>query len=103
MTEQRITARKNPLIQQIRRLLSSRKERETSGLFVSDGIKLLSEAVRWCPGLDTVILSDGVEADVPESVRLIRVPEEIMAYISPMQTLRVRCFCAGCRKSGSLF
>ena len=86
MTEQRITARKNPLIQQIRRLLSSRKERETSGLFVSDGIKLLSEAVRWCPGLDTVILSDGVEADVPESVRLIRVPEEIMAYISPMQT-----------------
>ena len=48
--------------------------------------KLLEEAVRWWPGLDTVILSDGVEAAIPEQVRLIRVPEEIMAYISPMET-----------------
>ena len=86
MTEQRITARKNPLIQQVRRLLSSRKEREQAGLFVSDGVKLLSEAVRWWPGLDTVILSDGVQAELPEGVRVIRVPEEIMEYISPMQT-----------------
>lgn len=86
MTEQRITARKNPIIQQVRRLLSSRKEREQTGLFVSDGVKLLSEAVRWWPGLDTVILSDGVQVELPQRVRLIRVPEEIMEYISPMQT-----------------
>ena len=86
MTEQRITARKNPLIQQVRKLLSSRKEREQTGLFVADGVKLLKEAVRWWPGLDTVILSDGVEAEVPDSVRVIRVPQEIMEYISPMQT-----------------
>jgi TrmH family RNA methyltransferase len=33
-----------------------------------------------------VILSDGVEAEVPASVRVVRVPEEIMAYISPMET-----------------
>ena len=84
--EQRITARKNPLIQQVRRLISSRKERQQTGLFVADGTKLLQEAVRWWPGLDTVILSDGVEADVPEGVRTVRVPEEIMAYISPMET-----------------
>ena len=84
--EQRITARKNPLIQQVRRLISSRKERQQAGLFVADGTKLLQEAVRWWPGLDTVILSDGVEADVPQSVRVVRVPEEIMAYISPMET-----------------
>ena len=86
MTEQRITARKNPLIQQVRKLLSSRKERESTGLFAADGVKLLSEAVRWWPELDTVILSDGVQAHVPEGVRLVRVPEEIMEYISPMQT-----------------
>ena len=85
MTE-RITARKNPLLQQVRRLLTSRKEREQTGLFVADGIKLLSEAVRWWPGLDTVILSDGVEAQVPEDVRLVRVPEDVMASVSPMQT-----------------
>ena len=86
MTEQRITARKNPLIQQVRKLVSSRKEREAAGLFVADGVKLLAEAVRWWPGLDTVILSDGVEAQIPEGVRLIRVPQEIMEYISPMAT-----------------
>ena len=85
MTE-RITARKNPLLQQVRRLLSSRKEREAAGLFVADGTKLLGEAVRWWPGLHTVILSDGVEAEVPEGVRLVRVPEDVMASISPMQT-----------------
>lgn len=86
MTEQRITARKNPLIQQVRRLLSSRKERESAGLFVADGTKLLEEAVRWWPGLDMVILSDGIEAQIPANVRLVRVPQEIMEYISPMQT-----------------
>ena len=83
--EQRITARKNPLIQQVRKLLSSRRDREQAGLFVADGPKLLAEAIRYCPGLDTVILSDGVEMQIPENVRLVRVPEEIMAYISPMQ------------------
>ncbi len=86
MMEQRITARKNPLIQRLRRLLSSRKEREQEGVFVADGTKLLAEAVRWWSGLDTVVLSDGVEAEIPEGVRLVRVPQEIMEYISPMQT-----------------
>ena len=84
--EQRITARKNPLIQQVRKLLSSRREREETGLFVADGVKLLDEAVRWWPEMDTVILEDGVEAQIPEGVRIIRVPREIMEYISPMQT-----------------
>ena len=86
MTETRITARKNPFLQQVRKLLSSRKEREAAGLFVSDGTKLLREAARYWEGLDTVILSDGVEAKVPDGVRVIRVPQEIMAYISPMET-----------------
>ena len=53
---ERITARKNPLLQQVRKLVSSRKERETTGLFVADGTKLLAEAVKWWPGLETVIL-----------------------------------------------
>ena len=83
--EMRITARKNPLLQQVKKLFSSRKEREAAGLFAADGTKLLQEAVRFFPGLDTVILSDGVEADVPSHVRLIRVPEDVMASISPME------------------
>ena len=86
MMEMRITSRKNPLIQQVRRLLTSKKERENAGLFVADGTKLLAEAVRYYPGLKTVILSDGVEAQIPETVEVIRVPGEIMEYISPMET-----------------
>ena len=86
MMEIRITARKNPLLQQVRKLFASRKEREAAGLFAADGTKLLQEAVKYDPGLDTVILSDGVEAELPAHVRLVRVPEEVMASISPMET-----------------
>jgi len=84
MTQERITSRKNPLLQQVKKLLSSRKAREEAGLFVADGTKLLQEAVRYYPGLETVILSDGVEAQVPDDVRLVRVPGDVMESISPM-------------------
>ncbi len=84
--EERITSRKNPLLQQVKKLLSSRKAREEAGLFVSDGTKLLAEAAKYFPGLHTVILSDGVEADVSSAVRLIRVPGDVMESISPMRS-----------------
>ena len=84
MMEQRITSRKNPLLQQVKKLLSSKKAREEAGLFVSDGTKLLQEAVKYFPGLDTVILSDGIEAEVPETARVIRVPGDVMESIPPM-------------------
>lgn len=86
MTEERITSRKNPFLQQVRRLLSSRSERQKAGLFVADGTKLLQEAVTWYPGLCAAILSDGISADLPEGVRTVRVPEDVMASISPMQS-----------------
>ena len=85
MTEERVTSRKNPVLQQVKKLISSRKEREKAGLFVSDGTKLLAEAVQFWPGLETVILSDGVQAELPSNVRVIRVPEDVMASVSPME------------------
>ena len=85
MTE-RITARKNPLLQQVRKLLTSRKERQHTGLFVADGTKLLQEAIRWWPGLETVILTEGIQASVPQGVRVVQVPEDVMASISPMES-----------------
>ena len=84
--EERITSRKNPYLQLVRKLLTSRKEREKEGLFVADGTKLLEEAVRYFPGLETVILSDGVQAQLPEHVRVLRVPEDVMASVSPMES-----------------
>ena len=73
-------------MQQVRKLLTSRKERESTGLFVSDGTKLLQEAIRWWPGLDTVILSQDVDMEIPQGVRVVKVPADVMESISPMQT-----------------
>lgn len=84
MTQERITSRKNSLLQQVKKLFSSRREREQAGLFAADGTKLLEEAARYCPGLETAILSDGVEVSLPERVRIIRVPGDVMESISPM-------------------
>ena len=84
--ELKITSRKNAFIQQVRRLLTSRKERQNAGLFVADGTKLLQEAIRYWEGLDTVILTEGVEVQVPDHVRVVTVSQEIMEYISPMET-----------------
>ena len=84
--EEKILSRKNPLLQQVKKLLTSKKERENTGLFVADGTKLLEEAVKYYPGLETVILSEGVEAQVPAHVRQVRIPEDVMASISPMET-----------------
>lgn len=83
--EEKITSRRNPLLQQVKKLLSSRAERRKTGLFAADGTKLLEEAVKHWPGLETVILSEGVSAQVPEGVRVARVPEDVMASISPME------------------
>ena len=85
MMTERITSRKNPLLQQVKKLLASRKDREAAGLYVSDGTKLLEEAAKYAR-LDTVILSDGVEAVVPENVRVVRVPGDVMESISPMRS-----------------
>lgn len=84
MMEQRITSRRNPLIQHVKKLFSSRSYRMETGLFAADGTKLLAEAIRYYPGLDTVILSDGIQMDIPDTVRLVRVPADVMESVSPM-------------------
>ena len=84
--KERISSRKNQLLQQVRKLLSSRSAREKEGLFAADGTKLLQEAVRFFPGLHTVILSEGVEVEnIPDHVRVVEVPEDVMASVSPME------------------
>lgn len=86
MKTERITSRKNPLLQQIRRLLLSRKERYEAGLYAGDGMKLLQEAIRWCPGLHTVVISDDLEPPpVPNHVPVYQVPVDIMESLSPMK------------------
>lgn len=83
---QRITSRQNPLVQQVRRLLNSRRAREEAGLFVTDGVKLLPEAAQWGDWLDTVILTEPLPVKIPDGVRNVYVSHEIMTYLSPMES-----------------
>ena len=82
---ERITSRQNKLLQHVKKLQSSRSYRYQWGQFVADGTKLLGEAVRWYGGLETVILQEGVTAEVPEGVRTVEIPAELMRAISTME------------------
>lgn len=83
--EQTITSRRNPLLLHTKKLLTSRAYREKSGEFAADGVKLLAEAARWYAGLHTVIAEQGVElCQLPQTVRVVRVPRDVMQSISLM-------------------
>ena len=43
MMRERITSRKNPLLQHVRKLLTSRSYREKNGEYAADGVKLLAD------------------------------------------------------------
>ena len=88
MMRERLTSRKNPLLQHIRKLLTSRSYREKNGEYAADGVKLLAEAAKWIPqDLRTVLVTEGVEiCPLPDHVRLVEIPDDIMAQISPMET-----------------
>lgn len=88
MMREKITSRKNPLLQHIRKLLTSRSYRERCGEYAADGVKLLDEAVKWIPDeLRTVLVtSKVVPQDLPKHVRLVEIPDDVMEQISPMQT-----------------
>lgn len=104
MIEERITSRKNPLLVQVKKLLSSRSERLRQGLFVCDGTKLLAEAAQYAPKtLHTVILADGVETcPLPASVRVVRVPGDVMESISPMRSPQGAVFLCRLPQAASL-
>lgn len=85
---ERITSRKNPLLQHVRKLLSNRGYREQCGEYAADGVKLLREAIQWIPEqLRTVLLTSQVRPEgIPEHVRVVELPDDMMEQISPMST-----------------
>lgn len=95
MAAERITSRANPLMTHIRRLAASRSYRRETGEFLGDGVKLLAEAVRWGAALTAVVYTPGVRLpDLPPCVRLVEVPEDLMASVSPMEAPQGALFLA---------
>ena len=86
MTE-RITSRRNPLLEQVRRLDTAALRRK-AGVFLCDSPKLVGEAVQHGVSVQCVIAADGVAFPerLPENVRRVTVPADVMASISPMPT-----------------
>lgn len=82
-----ITSRQNSLLTKLVKLQNSKKFRQSEGLFVGDGTKLLAEAVRWAPEqLEAVILREDVKCpELPEHVRRVQVSRQLMEQISQME------------------
>lgn len=84
---ERITSRKNPLIAHIRKLCASRAYRRECGEFLGDGVKLLHEAVKWEAPLTAAVFTAGAALpQMPRQARMVEVPEDVMASISPMKS-----------------
>ena len=85
MTE-RITSRKNPLLEHVRKLDSAAYRRQT-GTFLCDSPKLVDEALHHGVAVQC-ITADGVPfpADLPDAVRRVSVPADVMTSVSPLPT-----------------
>ena len=72
---------------QIRKLASNRSYRREQGLYLGDGIKVLEEALRWEAPLRAVVVSEGLALPpLPDRVRLVEVPQDVMVSVSPMES-----------------
>lgn len=105
-----IESRRNPLLVHLHKLLTSRSYREKCGQFAAEGTKLLEEAAKWYPALDTVVVQQGVElCPLPAHVRVAEVSEALMRAISQQDAPQGAAFiCAlpqpreACVQAGSI-
>lgn len=80
----RITSRKNPIIQQLRALGREPALRASAGLFVGDGEKLLREAINSGLRIDTVLWAENPSMPVPDGVRQYIAPADLVDYVSAL-------------------
>ena len=92
---EKITSRTNPLMTHVRKLASSRSYRRQTGEYLGDGVKLLEEAVRWGAELTAVVFTaDAQLPSLPDTVRQVEVPADVMKSISPMEAPQGALFTA---------
>lgn len=80
-----ITSRHNPLMGHIRKLVGSAAYRWETGEFLCDSPKLLQEALLWQAEITAVVTISPLPR-LPEHIRQVQVPEDVMASISPVKT-----------------
>lgn len=84
---EKITSRSNPLLQHMKKLGSDSVYRRETGLFLCDSPKLLDEAIRWGAQIVELAVTEGIALPtLPEGVRAVEIPRDVMGSISPMKT-----------------
>lgn len=83
---EQITSRKNPKIQHLKKLGSSKAYRTECGEFLCDGAKLLEEAVSNGAEITSIVYCAECPSGIPVNVPVHEVPRDLIDYISPMKT-----------------
>ena len=79
-----ITSRKNSIIRRLRALGRERSLRQEEGFFVGDGEKLLREAIASGAEVETVLWAEKAAFALPENVRQLTAPAELVEYVSAL-------------------
>ena len=80
-----ITSRKNPLIRRFRALATDRRARNEAGEYVCDGVKQLREALSCGAEITQVLTTAAMAGEIPASLRVTTVDEELLRYVSPLE------------------
>lgn len=81
-----ITSRQNPLAIRIKKLNGSRTARQEARLFVAEGPKLLTEAVKAGCQVDTVVAAKGTQVPCPPGARWVEVPPDLLKSLCDTKT-----------------
>lgn len=79
-----LTSRKNETVRRLRLLGADKAYRREQGEYLCDGRKLLTEALQHGAEIGTVLWASEPLAGVPAAAQ-VRVPQELLDYVSPMK------------------
>ena len=84
---EKITSRANSLLIHMKKLAASAAYRREQGVYLCDSPKLLAEALKWHAPVREIAVTVGTALPpIPEGIRAVEVPEDVMASISPMKS-----------------
>ena len=83
---ERITSRKNPKIQHMRKLGTSRAYRNECGEFLCDGWKMLEEAIKNDAEVTAVLYAGEWKLPLSTNACLYETESDIIEYVSPVMT-----------------
>lgn len=87
---ERITSRRNPRVLEWR-ALKDRDARETNGLFIAEGVKMLREAISSSSPIEAILIRDGENADIlpreiSDTIPLYQLSEDVFDSVCTLKT-----------------